>query len=223
MLDELLARARADENVIGVIQSGSRGRDAYVTDESDWDAFVIVREERGEYERERGSGLELSEVTLEVLADPPDRARPAFLSLTPRLDTTGEVAKALRAATSVDATTAAGPLDAYVNSYYRSAKNARVGLRLASLLDAQESIAHHLEFVFAVHGRLRPYNKWLEWELETRPLPVEVDLDRIDRIARTGELADQRALFRETESLAREHGHGKTIDGWEPDLAWLRG
>jgi hypothetical protein len=223
VLDELLERARADENVIGVIHSGSRGRAAYVTATSDWDAFVVVREERGEYEAERGLGLELSEVTLEVLAHPPGWARPAFLSLTPQLDKTGEVAGALAEAMTVDPTSAAQPLDAYVNSYYRAAKNARVGLGLAALLDAQESVPHWLEFLFAVHGRVRPYNKWLEWELEHHPLPTEVDLARLERIARTGALDAQQALFRETETLARERGHGATIDGWEPDVAWLRG
>ena len=223
MLDELLERARADENVVGIVHSGSRGRNAYVTDASDWDAFVIVREELGDYGTEHGSGVELSEVTLEVLADPPAWARPAFLSLTPQLDKTGEVADALRAATTVDPAGAAQPLDAYVNSYYRSAKNERVGLELASLLDAQESIAWYLQFIFAVHGRLRPFNKWLEWELREPPLPVAIDLGRLERIARTGALDDQQALFRETEALARRHGHGATIDGWEPDVAWLRG
>ncbi len=223
MLDELLARARQDENVIGVVHSGSRGRDAYVTSKSDWDAFVIVREERGDYEYERGSDLELSEVTLAQLADLPDWARPAFLSVTPQLDKTGEVAAALRQALNVDSATAARPLDAYVNSYYRSAKNARVGLELASLLDAQESIPWYLQFVFGVHGRVRPYNKWLEWELREHPLPVEIDLARLERIARTGALEEQQALFRETEAVARQLGHDATIDGWEPDVAWLRG
>lgn len=223
MLDALIARARDDENVIGVIHSGSRGRDAYVTDESDWDAFVVVREERGDYERERGSGLELSEVTLDVLAAPPDSARPAFVSLVPQLDKTGEVEAALLEATTVDPATAGRPLDAYVNACYRSAKNERAGLALASLLDAGESIPRYLEFLFAVHGRVRPYNKWLEWELSEHPLPVDVDLARLERIARSGALEDQQALFRETEELARRRGHGATIDGWEPDVAWLRG
>jgi len=223
VLEALLERARADENVLGVIHSGSRGRNTYVTDDSDWDAFVVVLEERGDYESEHGSGVEVSEVTLEVLAAPPDWARPAFLSLTPQLDKTGDVAASLRAATTLDPATAAQPLDAYVNSYYRSAKNTRVGLELAALLDAQESIGWYLQFLFAVHGRVRPYNKWLEWELEHHPLPVELDLDRIGRIARTGDLDEQRALFREVEALARELGHGATIDGWEPDVAWLRG
>jgi hypothetical protein len=223
VLEPLLERARADENVIGVVHSGSRGRDAYVTDASDWDAFVVVREERGDYGTEHGSGLGLSEVTLETLAEPPDSARPAFLGLSPQLDKTGEVAQALRAATTVDPGTAAEPLGAYLNSYYRSAKNARVGLTLASLLDAQESISSYLRFVFGVHGRVRPFNKWLEWELERHPLPVAVDLGRLERIARTADLEEQRALFRDVEALARERGLGATIDGWEPDLAWLRG
>ena len=60
-----------------------------------------------------------------------------------------------------------------MNMLYRSLKNARVGLELASLLDAQESIPWFLEFVFTVHGRLRPYNKWLEWELEQHPLAAK--------------------------------------------------
>ena len=34
---------------------------------------------------------------------------------------------------------------------------------------------------------------------------------------------DQQALFRGTEGLARIRGLGATIDGWEPDVAWLRG
>ena len=74
-----------------------------------------------------------------------------------------------------------------------------------------------------MHGRVRPYNKWLEWELRENPLPFDLDLRRLERIARTGDLGEQQALFRDTEALARAHGHDTTIDGWEPDLAWLRG
>ena len=225
MLDELLARARADGNVVGVVLSGSRGRGELVTETSDWDAFVVVRELSGDWPQERG-GLDLSEVTLERLADPPAWARPALLWLEPQLDETGEVAAALRAATTVDPASAAEPLDGYVNMLYRSLKNARLGLALASLLDAQESIPWLLEFLFAVHGRVRPYNKWLEWELEHHPLPLPsttVLLGRLEQIARNGAPEAQRALFREVEALAREHGHGATIDGWQPDVSFLRG
>jgi hypothetical protein len=181
-----------------------------------------VREARGAYDSaERGQPLEAFEVT--SLRELPRWMLPGLAWTTPALDAAGELAAQLAEATVVDPATAGEPLDAYVNSYYRSAKNAALGLELAALLDAQEAVRWWLEFVFAVHGRLRPYNKWLEWELREHPLPVEVDLARLERIARTAEVSEQQALFRETEALAREHGHGATIDGWEPDVAWLRG
>ena len=222
MLDELLAKAQEDENVVGVVVHGSRGRGLHLHEGSDWDVVVVVRERTGLYDSaERGGELEASEVT--SLADLPRWMLPAFTWTTPALDKTGAVAAELAEVTRVDPATAAEPLDDYVNSYYRSAKNARVGLWLAALLDAQESVPHYLDFVFAVHGRVRPYNKWLEWELHEHPLPVDVELDRLERIARTGNLDDQLTLFRETEALARELGHAATIDAWEPDVAFLRG
>jgi hypothetical protein len=222
VLDALLAEAREDENVIGVVVHGSRGRGFHVHEGSDWDVVVVVRERTGRYDsEERGGELEASEVT--SLADLPKWMLPAFTWTTPALDKTGAVAAQLAEVTRVDPATAAEPLDDYVNSYYRSAKNARAGLELAALLDAQESIPHYLDFVFVVHGRMRPYNKWLEWELREHPLPVELDLGRLERIALTAAPDDQQALFRETERLARELGHGATIDGWGPDVAWLRG
>jgi hypothetical protein len=222
VLDELLEQAREDDNVLGVVVHGSRGRGSYVHEGSDWDVLVVVRELTGRYDsEERGGELEASEVT--DLARLPKWMLPALTWTEPVLDKTGAVASQLAEVTKVDPATAAEPLDAYVNSYYRSAKNASAGLELAVLLDAQESIPHYLDFVFALHGRMRPYNKWLEWELEHHPLPVEVDLGRLDRIGRTGDLESQQALFRETETLARQLGHGETIDGWEPDVAFLRG
>jgi predicted nucleotidyltransferase len=121
----LLDQARRDDNVVGVVVFGSRGKGAFVTERSDWDVFVVVREKRDD--------------------------RP-----------------------------------------------------------------------FVPHGRLRPYNKWLAWDLEHHPLPWN-DLPRLERIARTGDLAEQATLFRDAERLARAHGFANVIDGWEPDVALLRG
>jgi len=221
VLDELLAQARQDENVTGVVVHGSRGRGIHVHDGSDWDVIVVVRERTGRYDSRHGDVMETTEV--ESLTELPNWMLPAVTWTTPALDRTGAVAAELAEVTKVDPATAAEPLDGYVNSYYRSAKNARAGLELAALLDAQESVPYYLDFLFAAHGRVRPYNKWLEWELEHHPLPVEVDLSRLERITRTGDLDEQQALFRETEALARERGHGATIDGWEPDVPFLRG
>jgi predicted nucleotidyltransferase len=224
VFDALLAEAREDDNVIGLVVFGSRGKGAYVDeDRSDWDVFVVVRERRGDRPFRHGDRLELVELTLDELRNQPAWNRYSLAWVEPQLDKTGEVADALRDAVRVDPATAAEPLDGYVNMLYRSLKNARERLALGALLDAQESIPWFLEFVFALHGRLRPYNKWLEWELEQHPLPINVPLDRLERIARTGDAGEQRALFRDVEALAREHGLAAVIDGWEPDVAWLRG
>jgi predicted nucleotidyltransferase len=220
--DELLREARDDDNVVGIVVFGSRGKRAFVTERSDWDVFVVVNEHRSERPFVHGAELETVEVTLDELRNQPAWNRYSLTWLEPHLDKTGEIEVALREAVRVDPQSAAEPLDGYLNMLYRSLKNARLGLELASLLDAQESIPWFLEFVFAVHGRLRPYNKWLAWELETHPLRWN-DLPRLERIARTGDLDEQRALFGDAEALAREHGHGGVIDAWEPDVAWFRG
>ena len=226
MADELaalLSEAESDENVVGVVVFGSRGKGAFVHDQSDCDVFVVVREHRGERPFARGGPLELIELTLDELRDQPDWNRYSLAWLEPQLDKTGEVAAALRDVVRVDPASAGLPLDGYVNAYYRSLKNAKLGLMLASLLDAQDSVRWYLEFVFAVHGRIRPFNKWLEWELANHPLAVGMDMDRLERIARTGDLGEQAALFHDAEALALERGLGAVIDGWEPDVGRLRG
>jgi hypothetical protein len=123
---------------------------------------------------------------------------------------------------------AAEALDTYVNSYYRSAKNLGNGLLVEAQLDAAESIAPFLAALFAFHARVRPFNKFLRWELEQFPLggalwTADELLPRLELIIATGELGAQQALFRDVERHAREHGLGEVIDGWEPDVVWLRG
>jgi hypothetical protein len=52
---------------------------------------------------------------------------------------------------------------------------------------------------------------------------VQVRLDRLDRIARTGSVGDQQSLFGDVEKLARASNHANTIDGWAAFLPFLRG
>ena len=84
-----------------------------------------------------------------------------------------------------------------------------------------------LDFLFAVEGRVRPFNKFLRYELERRPLDdpaFTVDALFVGLAAiRAGDPDEQRRMFRDVERLARRHGLGDVIDGWEPDVAWLRG
>jgi hypothetical protein len=123
---------------------------------------------------------------------------------------------------------AARMLDSYINAYYRSAKNLATGLTTEAHLDAAESVPPFLSALFAMHERVRPFNKFLRWELEQHPLgdPVwaaAMLLPRLQRIIGTGGLDEQQRLFRDTERLARERGLGRVVDGWQPDVSWLRG
>ena len=138
------------------------------------------------------------------------------------------VAEKARLAPEESRALAAAALDDYVNSYYRSARNRQNALELESRLDAAESVPPLLTFLFALHGRVRPFNKFLGWELALEPLDgeewsVERLLPRLQRILGSGDLGEQQALFRDVEPLARAQGHGAVVDGWEPDVRWLRG
>jgi hypothetical protein len=80
--------------------------------------------------------------------------------------------------------------------------------------------------VFAIEGRVRPWNKYLEWELSKHPLDepewaFDPFLDRVDGLPSSA--AEQQAMFRDLERVARRRGFGELIDSWEPDVAWLRG
>jgi hypothetical protein len=111
--------------------------------------------------------------------------------------------------------------------YYRAAKNHRDGLQREAHLDAAESVPWFLDFLFTACGRVRPYNKWLPWELTNYPLPrpwvAAETLRRLEAILATGDLSEQQALFRDAERLARDLGFDDVIDGWQPDVNWLRG
>jgi len=109
-------------------------------------------------------------------------------------------------------------LDGYINQTYRS-------LRYGTRLDAVEAIPYALRTIFALADRVRPYNKYLEWELRHHPLEdwnADDLLPLLDRVL-TGEPDAQRELFRRIEDPARREGFGDVIDGWEPDVEWLRG
>ena len=144
----------------------------------------------------------------------------------------GHIAEVIKAKSTLPSavahSVAAEYLDDYVNSYYRAAKNLRSGLVFEADLDAAASVGAALSFLFAAHERVRPFNRFLRWELEQYPLPgdlwtAESLLPRLQVILASGDIGEQQRLFRDIERLARSHGFENVIEGWEPDVAWLRG
>ena len=229
-----LESAAADENVVGVVLSGSRGAGVFVTDRSDFDVFVVTREPDDRWPFVYGSAVEMVALTLdsfETYALPGGRDawnRPAFLFAKVEIDrldgAIGRIVERKRRLTPDEAKTiAAESLDDYINTLLRSLRNLEAGRELEGRLDAAETIPPLLTTAFALEGRVRPFNKWLRHDLEREPLAIEGLLPRIDRIRRDADPGEQRALFRDMERHARAGGHGAAVDSWEPNVGWLRG
>lgn len=118
-------------------------------------------------------------------------------------------------------------LDSYIIWVYRSLKSHRDGRRFEVRLDAVESLSWGLMVVFALQQRVRPYSKYLRWELEHYPLDgmhraTTRLLDLHERILDHGSAQAQRELFGLIEVEARKAGQSKTIDAWGDELTLLR-
>jgi hypothetical protein len=234
---------RANPDVVGLVLTGSRGRDAFVRETSDWDVRLVVRDESYAEVAEtlatgHGSPIEVvvySLAAFERVGEPGTETawdRYSYVHgsvLVDKLD--GRIGQIVAGKAvlpeGIGPGLAAFELDGYVNAYYRSLKNDRAGLVAGAHLDAAESIPPLLTTVFAVHDRVRPFNRFLAWELERFPLPEpwlahDRFVPRLEAILRTGSIRDQASLFRDVEAFARSHDLGETIDSWEPDVPWLR-
>jgi len=228
--EELLEVAGSREEIVGLYVFGSRGRDFMVDERSDWDVCVVLadREASEAFDREfpyaHGAPVEIVSATLaELRGNESEHGRYAAAHADVVLDKTGgELTRVVAEQESLPAGSrdaiVRDALDGYVNQTYRS-------LRYGTRLDAVEAIPHALRTIFALAGRVRPYNKYLEWELRRHPLEdwnADDLLPLLDRVL-TGEPDAQRELFRRIEDPARREGFGDVIDGWEPDVEWLRG
>ena len=72
---------------------------------------------------------------------------------------------------------------------------------LAAHLDAVESVPQLLNVVFGHEGRLRPYNKFLEWELKNYPLqhlpwPSEDFIQAIGKVLQIGDIEIMKDFYR---------------------------
>jgi hypothetical protein len=59
-----LASATADEDVVGLVVSGSRGAQAFVTDRSDYDVFLVLRQADDKWRFDYGSSVEIVALTV---------------------------------------------------------------------------------------------------------------------------------------------------------------
>lgn len=242
--ESLVAEARDHDDVLGLFVFGSR-RSGMVADErSDWDDGVVVRDDAAlarfdaRHPYAHVALVEVASATFDQLREHAaigsDRewARYLYAHVDVLIDKTGgELTRVLADKERIPPEKlrafTADALGAYVNSTYRSLRAGMVGLARAARLDAAESVPSLLRVIFAFEGRIRPFNKYLAWELEHHPLTeaawtsdaLEPQLDAL----LDGDADAQRALFRDVERVARAGGFDPELDEWEPDVAWLRG
>src|SRR5919197_5814624 len=239
--DKLVEDARTDEWVLGLILTGSRGRGAFVRADSDWDVRLVVSDDalvecERRYATAHGSTVEVAVYSLRQfeqageIGSATEWDRYSYVHAEVVLDKDGTIGRLVAEKSVVPEPAAreiaARELDTYINAYYRSAKNTRLGLTVEAHLDAVESIPPFLTTLFSLHGRVRPFNRYLAWELESFPLGDELWsadslLPRLEAIVATGALAAQKRLFRDVDALARRHGLSQVVESWEPDLEWL--
>jgi hypothetical protein len=243
----LRARAEEDPAILAFWLGGSRGM-GKPTEFSDFDIGIIVAEAAyepfcrelglaGPFQADWRPGVDLMVRTFpmfEAFATwGTDEApyRYAFAHLKALVDKTGQ-AQALidskaRLPTDAAADFIEASLDHALNQAFRGLKCLREGDAVASQLEAVEGINPLLDAMFALHGgRLRPYFKYLRWELDAFPL----DLLPFDGVALMDSLAAVMTprgavalseLLAAVQALFRAAGRRRAFDGWGETLNWI--
>jgi hypothetical protein len=233
----LITLAQHDPTLRGLILGGSRGK-GFTTAYSDYDVVLIVHEgTRQDYhdrlvrEYPPEAGIDLEILSLDQFrafanwdSSEEHWRRYNYAHLRAVVDPMGDIQHLIEKIITIPPakifTIVSETLDEYINWYHRSLKNHRDGYLLGSRLDAAFSLNPLIRLLFAVEGRMWPYNKYVEWELRTYPLQhlpwtPEEFVVQLDRICSTGEVATQISVFRRIEETFRGHGYGHVFEGWK--------
>lgn len=230
--ESFLEKAKNDDRVIGVILSGGRGK-GIQTENSDYDVILISTDDSLESVRSDYPKTEFIDSLPHTISEFCEYAKTGtrtqydkynFTHNKALVDKNGQIQKLIDEKGVLES----GQIDkvihdalgGYLNSLHRSLKNLRDGNIFAGHLDACETIPRILTFVFAVEGRVRPFNKFLEWELETYPLSklsisVEDFLAKLKTIAAGGDFQTQKDLLEIIRKMAIQNGQSEEIKDWE--------
>ncbi|MCR6032051.1 hypothetical protein GGQ22_11415 [Nocardioides sp. zg-579] len=230
--------------LLGLILSGSVAR-GLATERSDLDVYVVLTDEAAADRRTTHSAT-VDEVPLALseLEELPTFGSEGWwyrwsFAWAPVIDdrTGGTLASLAHAQATVSPTEAReilvdhDRLDGWINYAYRALKSDRDGRALERRLDAAESVPWLLDTVFTLAGRVRPYHKYLPWELEHHPLPGWPAEELLGLLRRTldGDPSAIRETFDRVEAACRafdrslaEPALAPVIDDWGSELALFR-
>ena len=238
--DELIVTVQNDENIIGLFSTGSCGK-GMITEESDYDVTVIVKDAAADvYQAKfKGYGGVLCDLSVKTLDDLKEAAawggptswdRYNYTHLKAEVDKTGEIQKLINEKGTIPLDKieefVSSALDAYINNVYRSVKCFRDGNLIASQFEAAESVPSLLTAVFGLEGRVKPFNKYLDWELSNFPLkklpwPKDDFISLILKITQTGDVPTRQMVLQTVEKVFRQEGYNQIFDSWEEMLPWM--
>jgi hypothetical protein len=241
---KILEEAENDPNILAFWLDGSRGKGIIVHAESDYDCEMIVKDEvlseyKDRYEKIGDPMIELGVETFDEfknrVAWGSDTAwqRYCYVGIiSPLVDKTGAVQKFFNEKAAIPESEKnkfiGEALDAYINQVHRSLKCFNLGLTTGARLEASESILPLLNVVFAIHGRIRPYYKYYEWELKNHPLnklsiPGNEFTKLILSILENSSINAQQAILKEMEIVTRKEGYGAIWDSWgNQKIEWMK-
>jgi hypothetical protein len=230
--------------LVGLILSGSVAR-GLATDRSDVDVYVVLTDEaaRGRATHHSTAVDEIPLPLSELVEVPPFGSqgwwyRWSFAWAPVLLDRMGGELDQLVCGQATVSTAEAQEilvahdrLDGWINYAYRALKSDRDGRALERRLDAAESVPWLLDTIFTLSGRVRPYHKYLPWELENHPLtdwPAE-ELLAVLQDTLDGDPASIRETFTRVEAACRrfdatlpEPALTPIIRDWGDELALFR-
>lgn len=239
---QIFEDAKKDENIIGFFLGGSRAK-GFENELSDYDVYIIVRDGklktyRKKYPFEKYKDIDLivysiSEFKKHASWDGPENwARYNFAHLKVLIYKNKKIQKMVDEKSIIPKNKIkpfiSEALDGYINYVYRSLKCARNGDLLAARLEAALSIPLFFDAIFALHGgRLRPYYKYLRWEMEKYPLeklPMKTKdiLESVSKILDNADIKIQQNLLETVEKLFRKKDYGKVFDDWGDKLNWMK-
>ena len=229
--------AREDPNIVGFVVTGSRGK-GLITKESDYDVFVVIDDAKAvdyqlKLQKLEGEGLDLSIMGLSEFRDYAawgssfawdrydfahnkavvDKLNGGIQNI---IDEKGKLPEERKEPLILQ------NCDHYINQFYRADKCRRRGEAGAAKLELAEGVSPLLDAMFALHGRLRPFYKYLEWELVNYPLilfpwePAKLYSLILSLSAGVDE-AVMKEVFTETEKVFRARGFGGVFDSWGED------
>ncbi len=237
--DQLTEKAKSDENVLGLILLGSRGK-GFNNEHSDYDASLILKDSLTEesLKKYKETKFEDTDVSVKTFSEFKNYAvwesaevwdRYDYAHAKILVDKTGELPQIIQGKGYIPQENLKKfierSIDGYVNGVFRSVKCIRNKNKFGAHIEASNSMLDLLTLVFGMNGRHRPFLGYVEKELKLYPLKnlpwsPEDFVEKIETVLSGADLATQQELLVGIEKVGREMGYGHMFDGWEGKDKW---